>query len=85
MLTLSQRQIEQVDPLRRLADDELQRALERFETEDFELAHLGDRIGALGVLDARLADRGYEVRLGRNVVGLVVASTRISQRYRKRR
>ena len=72
MLALRQRHIEQVDALRRLVDDRLQRALKRLETGNFELAHLRDRIGALGVLDPSLPDRGCEVRLDRDVVGLVV-------------
>ena len=72
MLALGQRQIKQVDALRRLVDDRLQRALKRFEADNLELAHLRDRLGALGVLDPRLPDRGCEVRLGRNIVGLVV-------------
>ncbi len=72
MLALRQRHIEQVDALRRLVDDRLQRALERFETDNLELAHLRDRIGALGVLDPSLPERGCEVRLDRDVMGLVV-------------
>ena len=51
MLALGQRQIKQVEPLRRLVDDRLQRALKRLETDDLELAHLRDRIRALGVVD----------------------------------
>ncbi len=58
MLALRQRQIKQVEPLRRLVDDRLQYALQRFETDNLELAHLRDRIGALGVLDPSLPDRG---------------------------
>ena len=58
MLALRQRQIEQVERLRRLVDDGLQRALKRFETDNLEIAHLRDRIGALGVLDPSLPDRG---------------------------
>ena len=72
MLALRQRQIKQVEPLRRLVDDRLQRALKRFETDNLELAHLRDRIGALGVLDPSLPDRGDEVRLDRDVLRLVV-------------
>jgi len=72
MLALRQRHIKQVDTLRRLVDDRLQRALKRFETGNFELARLRDRITALGVLNPGLPDRGYEVRLDRNVVGFVV-------------
>ena len=72
MLALRQRQIEQAEPLRRLVDDRLQRALKRFETDDLKIAHLRDRIGALGVLDPSLPDRGYEVRLDRDVLGFVV-------------
>ena len=58
MLALRQRHIEQVDALRGLVDDRLERALERFETGNFELAHLGHRLGALGVLNPSLPDRG---------------------------
>ena len=72
MLALGQRQIKQINTLRRLVDDRLQRALERFETDNFELAHLRNRFGALGVLDPSLPDRGAEVRLDRDVMGLVV-------------
>ena len=72
MLALRQRHIEQVDALRRLVDDRFQGALKRFEAGDFEIAHLGDRIGALGILHPSLPDRGYEVRLNRDVVWLVV-------------
>ena len=72
MLALGQRKIEQVDALRRLIDDGLERALERFQAADFELAHFRDRFGALRVLDPRLPDRGCKVGLGRNIVGLVV-------------
>ena len=72
MLALRQRQIKQIETLRRLVDDRLQRALKRFEADNLELAHLRDRIGALGVLDPSLPDRGAEVRLDREVLGLVV-------------
>ena len=72
MLARRQRQIEQVDVRRRLVDDGLERALERRQAAHFELAQLRDRLGALGVLDPRLPDRGCEIRLGRDVVGLVV-------------
>ena len=83
MLALRQRHIEQVDALRRLVDDGFQRALKRFETGDFELAHLGDRVGALGVLNSGLPDRGCEVRLDRNVVGLVVHQLEFRRRFRR--
>ena len=57
MLVLCQRQIKQIDSLRRLINDWLKRALKRFETDDFELAHLRDRFfGALGVLNPSLSD-----------------------------
>ena len=72
MLALRQRQIKQIDALRRLVDDRLQRALKRFEADNLKLAHLRDRIGALGVLDPSLPDRGDEVRLDRDVLRLVV-------------
>ena len=72
MLALRQREIEQVNALGRLVDDRLQRALKRFETGDFELARLGPCLAALRVLNPSLPDRGYEVRLDRNVVGFVV-------------
>ncbi len=84
MLALRQRHIEQVDALRRLVDDRFQRALKRFETDDLEIAHLGDRIGALGVLDPSLPDRGYEVRLDRDVVWLVVHRLELRPRFRAR-
>jgi pseudouridylate synthase len=72
MLALGQRQIKQVDALRRPVDDRLQRALKRFEADNLELAHLRDRIGALGVLDPSLPNRGDEIRLARDVLRLVV-------------
>ena len=72
MFALRQRHIEQVDALRRLVDDRLQRALKRLETDNLELARLRHRIGALGVLDPSLPDRRCEVRLRRNVLRLVV-------------
>jgi pseudouridine-5'-phosphate glycosidase len=72
MLALGQRQIKQVDALRRPVDDRLQRALKCFEADNLELAHLRDRIGALGVLDPSLPNRGDEIRLARDVLRLVV-------------
>ena len=72
MLALGQRQIKHVDALGRLVDDRLQHALKRFEADNLELAHLRDRIGALGVLDPSLPDRGDEIRLARDVLRLVV-------------
>ena len=72
MLARRQRHIEQVNAWRRLVDDALQRTLERPQTDDFEVPQIRDRLGALGVLHPRLPERGCEIRLNRNVIGLVV-------------
>jgi hypothetical protein len=79
------REIEQVDVRRRLVDYGPERALKRQEPPHFELAQFGDRLGALGVLHPRLPDRGCEVRLGWDVVGLVVHRLRTHPRFRARR
>ena len=72
MLALCQRQIKQIHPLRRLVDNRLQRALKRLEADNLQLAHLRNRVSALGVLDPSLPNRSGEVRLGRDVLRLVV-------------
>ena len=58
-----------------------QRAFERLQTVDLELAQIRDRLGALGVLDPRLPDRGCEVGLDRNVLGLVVHRLGLRPRF----
>ena len=83
MLAWRQRHIEQVDAWRRLVDDRLQRALERPQTDDFELAQIRDRLGALGVLDPSLPERGAKVRLNRNVLGLSSIDSIFCPRFRR--
>ena len=73
MIAPRQRQIKHVDVRRRLRDDGLERAFEQRQTAHFNLAQIRNRLGALGVLDPRLPDRGCEVGQGGKFgLGLVV-------------
>jgi len=73
MVAPRQRQIEHVDVPGRLCDHRLERAFEQRQTAHFNLAQIRDRLGAFGVLDPRLPDRGCEVGQGGQFgLGLVV-------------
>ena len=82
MLALSQRQIEHVDARRGLSDDGFKRVLELAQTAELNFAQVRDRLGALGVFDSRLPDRGCEVRLGRSVLWFLVHRSGFRPRFR---
>ncbi len=72
-VALGERQVEEVDPRRRLAHHGLQRALQEREAAELDLPQFRDRVGALGVLDPRAPERGRKVGLPRRrPLGLLV-------------